>query len=105
MIIASCWAEVLPDSGRASSFGKSKIMMRIGLIVVGLGTLTIMELGTPSRTKTSAPDRFEQLTFDVSVRSDTLEKADRLDTDHWQHEAAVQPTSPEERPPPLNGTA
>jgi hypothetical protein len=80
-------------------------MMRTGLIVVGLGTLTIMELGTPSRTKTSAPDRFEQLTFDVSVRSDTLEKADRLETYHLQHEAAAQPTSPVEPTPPPDVTA
>jgi hypothetical protein len=80
-------------------------MMRIGLIVVGLGTLTIMELGTPSRTKTSAPDRFEQLTFDVGVRSDTLGKADRLETYHLQHEGAAQPTSPVELTPPPDVTA
>src|SRR5438552_7493021 len=34
-------------------------------IVVGLGALTVMGLGTPSRTKTSVPDPFEQLTVDV----------------------------------------
>jgi len=56
-------------------------MMRIGLIVVGLCTLTIMELGTPARTKTSAPDPFEQLAVDVSVSRDTLEKADATRAD------------------------
>jgi hypothetical protein len=66
--------------------------MRIGLIVVGLCTLTIMELGTSARTKTSAPDPFEQLAVDVGVSRDTLEKADRLETHHLQHEAPVQPT-------------
>ena len=67
-------------------------MMRVGLIVVGLSALTIMELGTPPRTKTSAPDPFEQLTVDVSVSGDTLETADRLEIHHLQHEAPVQPT-------------
>lgn len=80
-------------------------MMRIGLIVVGLGTLTVMELGTPSRTKTSEPDRFEQLTFDVRARSDTLGKADRLETRHLQHEAKVQPISSVEPTPPPDVTA
>jgi hypothetical protein len=80
-------------------------MMRIGLIVVGLGTLTIMELGTPSRTKTSSLDRFDQLTLDVTVRSDTLGKADRLETHHVQHEARVQPTSSVEPTPPPDVTA
>ena len=75
-------------------------MMRIGLIVVGLCTLTIMELGTPARTKTSAPDPFEQLAVDVSVSRDTLEKADRLANHYLQHGVLVQPISPVE-PPPL----
>jgi hypothetical protein len=75
-------------------------MMRIGLIVVGLFTLTIMELGTPARTKTSAPDPFEQLAVDVSVSRDTLEKADRLETHYLQHDVRVQPISPVEPAPP-----
>jgi len=81
-------------------------MMRIGLIVVGLCTLTIMELGTPARTKTSAPDPFEQLAVDVSVSRDTLEKADRLETHYLQHDVRVQPISPvEPAPPPPDVTA
>jgi len=80
-------------------------MMRIGLIVVGLCTLTIMELGTPARTKTSAPDPFEQLAVDVSVSRDTLETADRLEMHHFQHEARVQTISPVEPTPPLDVTA
>jgi hypothetical protein len=55
----------------------------MGLIVVGLGTLTVMELGTPSRTKTSA--KVDQQTIDVSVSPDTLETADRLEMHHFQH--------------------
>ena len=57
-------------------------MMRICLIVVGLAVLIIMELGTPSRSKPSVPDPFEQLTVDVSASSDTLETADRLEIHH-----------------------
>jgi hypothetical protein len=84
----------------STPFRRSKIMMRIGLIVVGLCTLTIMELGTPARTKTSAPDLFEQLAVDISVSRDTLEKADRLETHYLQHDVPVQPISPVEPPPP-----
>jgi len=73
--------------------------LRMGLIVVGLGTLTVMELGTPSRTKTSATDPFDQLTIDVGVSPDTLETADRLEMHHLQHEAPLQPVSPVESPP------
>ena len=40
-------------------------MMRTGLIVVGLSTVTIMELGTASRTKTNARDPFDQLMIDA----------------------------------------
>lgn len=80
-------------------------MMRVGLIVVGLSALTIMELGTPPRTQTSAPDPFEQLTVDVSVSGDTLETADRREIHHLQHEAPVQPISPVKPTPPPDGTA
>jgi hypothetical protein len=65
-------------------------------IVVGLGALTVMELGTPSRTKTSVPDPFVQLPVDVSALRDTLETADRLEAHHLQHEVAVQPITPVE---------
>ncbi|MBR1215989.1 hypothetical protein [Bradyrhizobium sp. JYMT SZCCT0180] len=80
-------------------------MMRAGLIVVGLSTLTIMELGTPRHTKTSAPDRFEQVTIGVSVSGDTLETADRREIHNLQHEATVQPISSVEPTPPPDVTA
>ncbi len=70
--------------------------MRMALIVVGLSTLTVIELVTPSRTKTNAPDPFDQLTVDVSVSPDTLEAADRIEIHHLQHEAPPQPASPVE---------
>jgi hypothetical protein len=69
-------------------------MMRMTLIVVGLSTLTIMELSTPSRTKTSAPDPFDQLMIDGSVSPDTLETADRLETHHLPHLLQPPPAIP-----------
>jgi hypothetical protein len=68
-------------------------MMRMALIVVGLSTLTVIELVTPSRTKTNAPEPFDQLTVDVSVSPDTLEAADRIEIHDLQHEAPLQPAS------------
>jgi hypothetical protein len=76
----------------------------MGLIVVGLSTLTVMELGTPSRTKTNAPDPFDQLTVDVSVSPDALEAADRIEIHHLQHEAPLQPASPVEPTLPADVT-
>jgi hypothetical protein len=90
-------AEHSADPGQVSPFRKSKIVMRIGLIVVGLSTLTIMELGTPSRTK-SAPDPFDQLMIDASASPDTLETADRLEMHQLQHEARFPPVSLAESP-------
>ena len=80
-------------------------MVRAGLIVVGLSALAIMELGTPPRAKTAAPDPFEQLTVDVSVSGDTLEAADRLEIHGLQHEASVLPTLPAEPTLPPDVTA
>jgi hypothetical protein len=71
-------------------------MMRMALIVVSLSTLTVIELVTPSRTKTNAPDPFDQLTVDVSVSPDTLEAADCIEIHHLQHDAPLQPVSPVE---------
>jgi hypothetical protein len=68
----------------------------MGLIVVSLSALTVMELGTPSPTKTNAPDPFDQLTVDVSVVPDTLEAADRIEIHRLQDEASPQPASPVE---------
>ncbi|MBI5263998.1 MAG: hypothetical protein HY852_19510 [Bradyrhizobium sp.] len=70
------------------------MMMRVGLIVVGLSALAIMELATPPRTTTSAPDRFEQLALDASI--ETLEMVDRREVHHLQHESLVAEISPVE---------
>ena len=71
-------------------------MMRICLIVVGLAVLIIMELGTPSRSKPSELDPFEQLKVDVSVSGDTLKKGDRLEVHRLPQEPPVQPKTPAE---------
>ena len=68
-------------------------MMRMGLIVVGLGILTAMELGTPSRTTGTAPDSFEQIKFDAGSSSDTFKKADRLEIHHLQLQVPAEPIS------------
>ena len=74
-------------------------------IVVGLGALTVMELGTPSHTKTSVPDPFAQLTFDASALGDTLGTTDRLEAHHLRHEATAQPIVAAEPIPPPDLTA
>jgi hypothetical protein len=82
------------------------IMMRMGLIVVGLSTLAVVgELGTPSHTKTSSPHPFEQLTVEVGLSQDTLETADRLEIYHLQHEEPLHPVSPVELTPSPDVTA
>jgi len=93
MMLRRCRASIRLIS--ASIFiSESKIVMRMGLIVVSLSALTAMELGTPSPTKTNAPDPIDQLTVNVSVASDTLEAADRIEIHHLQDEASPQPASP-----------
>src|SRR5712671_3881834 len=76
--------------------------MRICLIVVGLAVLIIMEPGTPSRSKPSEPDRFEQLMIDLSVSGDPPKKGDRLEVHRLQQETPVLPMTPAEpiSPPP-----
>ena len=69
-------------------------MMRMTLIAVYLSTLTVIELVTPSRTKTNTPDPFDQLTVDVSASPDTLEAADRIETHRLQDEEPIQPVLP-----------
>jgi len=82
-------------------------MMRICLIVIGLGVLIAMELGTPSRSKPSELDPFQQLKFDVNASGDTLKKGDRLEVHRLPQEAPAEPvalaatTSPSPSPPDL----
>jgi hypothetical protein len=95
-------AEHSSGSGQASAFRKRKIMMRICLIVIGLGVLIAMELGTPSRSKPSELDPLEQLNLGASASGDTLKKGDRLVVHRLPQEAPVQPIALAETvsPPP-----
>jgi hypothetical protein len=71
--------------------------MRIALILVGLGTLAMMELEVAPRTKKPGNEPLTQVTVGPAVSRDTLTAADRFEIVRpQQHEAPVQPISPAE---------
>ena len=72
--------------------------MRVALILVGLGTLAVMELETPPRTTKPVNEPPAQATVGLRASHDTLTTADRLEIPHMQVEA-LQPSS-EPMPPP-----
>jgi len=80
-------------------------MMRAALILVGLGTLAIIELETPPRTTNAPREPLPQSTVGISESRDILTKADRLELPYVQYEAATQPISSVERIPPPDVTA
>jgi hypothetical protein len=71
--------------------------MRAALMLVGLSTLAIMEIGTPPRTTKAPSEPLAQLTVGISESRDNLTKADRLEI---PYDAATQPISSVERMPP-----
>ena len=71
--------------------------MRTALILVGLGTLAMMELEAAPRTKKPGNEPLAQVTVGPAVSRDTLTAADRFEIVRpQQHEAPVQPISPAE---------
>ncbi|MHC2576982.1 hypothetical protein ACVI1J_001300 [Bradyrhizobium diazoefficiens] len=70
----------------------------MALILVGLGTLAVMELETPPRTTKPVNEPPAQATVGLRASHDTLTTADRLEIPHMQFEA-LQPSS-EPMPPP-----
>ena len=80
-------------------------MMRAALILVGLGTLAIIELETPPRTTKAPREPLAQITVGISESRDILIKADRLEIPYVQYEAPTQPISSFERIPPPDVTA
>ncbi len=64
--------------------------MRAVFILVGLGTLAVMESQTPPRATKSANARFTQTTLSFAASGDTLTAADRLEVPHPQQQASVQ---------------
>jgi hypothetical protein len=69
-------------------------MMRAALIVVGLGTLAIMEFETPPRTTRAAGETLAQsTTVGMSDSRGTLTKTDRLEIPFLQYDVIAQPSS------------
>ena len=73
-------------------------MMRAALILVGVGSLVAIELGTPPRVANAVNQPPTQSTVGVSDSRDTL-KADRLEIPYFQNELPTQPISFELTPP------
>ena len=79
-------------------------MMRAALILVGVGSLVAMELGTPPRVAKAVNQPLTQSTVGVADSRDTLAKADRLEIPYFQNELPTQPISFVERMPPADST-
>src|SRR5262245_2931380 len=76
--------------------------MRAVLILVGLGTLAVMEMQTPPRVTKPVDARFVQTTLAFAASGDTLPAADRLELPHAQQQASTQQIfSPEPIVPPV----
>jgi hypothetical protein len=75
--------------------------MRAALILVGVGTLALMELEAPPR----ATKPVSEPSAGSGVSRDTLTTADRLEIPHMQHEAPVQPNSSSEPKSPPDQAA
>lgn len=79
--------------------------MRAALILVGLGTLAVMESQTPPRVTKPVDARFVQTTLAFAASGDTLTTADRLELPHPQQQASTQQIfSPEPIVPPVQPT-
>lgn len=68
--------------------------MRAVLIVVGLGTLVIMELGTPPRSAANVHTQLTPSLIGISARSDTLMQGDRAQLPDALFEAPAKPVVP-----------
>jgi len=79
--------------------------MRAALILVGFGTLAVMELETSPRMTKPVNEPPAQATVGLRASHDTLTTADRLDTPHMQFEAPPRPVSLSEPMPPPDQTA
>jgi hypothetical protein len=79
-------------------------MMREALILVGVGSLVAMELGTPPRVAKAVNQPLTQSTVGVGDSRDTLAKADRLEIPYFQNELPTQPISFVERMSPADST-
>ena len=79
-------------------------MLRATFILVGVGSLVAMELGTPPRIAKAVNQPLSQSTVGAGDSQDTLAKADRLEIPYFQNELSTQPISFAERMPPADST-
>jgi hypothetical protein len=80
--------------------------MRAALILVGLGTLAVMEIQTPPRATKLVETQLAQTTLGFAASSDTLTAADRSENPHAQQQASAQQIfSPEPIAPPVQPAA
>jgi len=79
-------------------------MMRAALILVGVGLLVAMELGTPPRVAKAVNQPLTQSTVGAGDPRDTLAKADRLEIPYFQKQLSAQLISFVEPMPPADST-
>ena len=79
-------------------------MMRAALILVGVGLLVAMEIGTPPRVAKAVDQPLTQSTVGAGDSRNTLAKADRLEIPYFQNELPTQPISFVQRMPPADST-
>jgi hypothetical protein len=69
---------------------KARDRMRAALFLVGLGTLVVMELETPPRTRKPVSEPPALTTVGLAVSRDTLTEADRFEIPPMQQQAPAQ---------------
>jgi hypothetical protein len=79
-------------------------MLRATFILVGVGSLVAMELGTPPRIAKAVNQPLSQSAVGAGDSQDTLAKADRLEIPYFQNELSTPPISFAERMPPADST-
>jgi hypothetical protein len=79
-------------------------MMRAALILVGVGLLVAMEIGTPPRVAKAVDQPLTQSTVGAGDSRNTLAKADRLEIPYFQNQLSTQLISFVERMPPADST-
>jgi hypothetical protein len=80
-------------------------MMRAALILVGVGLLVAMEIGTPPRVAKAVDQPLTQSTVGAGDPRDTLAKADRLEIPYFQKQLSTRLISFAEPMPPADSTA
>ena len=79
-------------------------MMRAALILVGVGLLVAMEIGTPPRVAKAVDQPLTQSTVGAGDSRNTLAKADRLEIPYFQNQLSAQLISFVEPMPPAAST-